>query len=36
MLEEGVALKLVPVMVTIVPTGPLAGEKDAIVGCANK
>ena len=32
MLLEGVALKLVPVMVTVVPTGPLAGAKEAIVG----
>ena len=34
MLLDGVALKLVPVMVTEVPTGPDAGENELIVGCA--
>ena len=32
MLLAGVALKFVPVMVTEVPTGPLGGAKDEIVG----
>ena len=31
----GVALKLLPVIVTLVPTGPEAGEKELIVGWAN-
>jgi len=35
MLLAGVALKLVPVIVTFVPTGPLAGVKFVMVGtCA--
>jgi hypothetical protein len=33
-LFTGVALKFVPVIVTDVPTGPDAGEKDAIIGPA--
>ena len=32
MLFEGVVLKLVPIIVTDVPTGPEAGEKELIVG----
>ena len=32
MLLAGVALKLLPVMVTIVPIGPLVGEKPLIEG----
>ena len=32
MLLAGVASKLVPVMVTEVPTGPLVGEKEVMVG----
>lgn len=34
MLSVGVVLKLIPVMVTAVPTGPLAGLKPVIIGCA--
>jgi len=29
-------LKLEPEMVTTVPTGPDAGEKDVMVGCAKR
>jgi hypothetical protein len=36
MLSEGVALKFVPVMVTVVPTGPEAGEKELIEGWAKQ
>lgn len=32
MLLAEVASKLVPEMVTVVPTGPLVGEKEVIVG----
>ena len=32
MLLDGVVLKLVPVIVTDVPTGPEAGENELIVG----
>jgi hypothetical protein len=35
-LLAGVALKLVPVIVTDVPTGPEIGEKEFIVGWANR
>jgi hypothetical protein len=35
-LFAGIELKLLPVIVTIVPTGPEAGEKELIVGWANK
>ena len=34
MLLAGVASKLLPVMVTEVPTGPLVGEKEVMVGGA--
>ena len=34
MLLAGVMLKFVPVMVTVVPTGPLAGVNDVMVGGA--
>jgi hypothetical protein len=34
MLLAGTALKFVPVIVTLVPTGPLEGVKELIVGCA--
>ena len=34
MLFDGVVLKLVPLIVTDVPTGPEAGEKELIVGWA--
>jgi hypothetical protein len=33
-LFPAVVLKLAPVMVTEVPTGPEAGEKELIAGCA--
>lgn len=36
MLFAGVASKLVPVIVTVVPIGPDVGEKEVIVGCANR
>ena len=34
MLSAAVVLKFVPVMVTVVPTGPLVGLKDVMVGWA--
>lgn len=34
-LLAAVVLKPVPVIVTVVPTGPLAGVKEVIKGCAN-
>ena len=36
MLPVAVALKLVPIMVTVVPTGPDSGVKLLIKGCADK
>jgi hypothetical protein len=33
-LLAAVALKPVPVMVTVIPTAPLAGEKLLMIGCA--
>jgi hypothetical protein len=35
MLLLRVILKPVPVIVTAVPTGPLAGEKEVTTGCEN-
>ena len=34
MLLEGVLLKFVPVIVTVVPTAPVAGAKELRSGCA--
>lgn len=36
MLPAGVALKLFPLMVTVDPTEPDAGEKPVMEGCAEK
>jgi hypothetical protein len=36
MLFAGVVLKLVPLIVTLVPTGPDAGANEVMVGWANK
>ena len=33
-LLAGTALKFVPVIITLVPNGPLEGAKELIVGCA--
>ncbi len=34
MFFAGTELKFVPVIITLVPTGPLEGVKELIVGCA--